>query len=135
MTDAVLVNDSARPEEEFTVLGSAKKGLRPLGGTRSIWEASEPLPYTEGSLRILRVSYETEPEPWTYELSFTPYGASDMPPPCDVIGDLQLERALRPGIGLPEHNLRESVKRARHGAVVMHHVRMTDDLMRALFRT
>jgi hypothetical protein len=89
----------------------------------------------EGSLRISRISRQTEPEPWTYEISFAPYDASDISPACDVFGELQLERALRPGLGLPEQRLHESVLKARRGSVIMHHVRLTDDVVRALFTT
>jgi hypothetical protein len=82
----------------------------------------------EGSLRILRLSPETEPEPWTYEISFTPYAASSIPPACDVVGDDQLERALRYGLGLREPHLDRSVQKARHDNVVIHHVHLTDEL-------
>jgi hypothetical protein len=87
----------------------------------------------EGSLRISRISRQTEPEPWTYEISFAPYDVSDIPPACDVFGELQLERALRSGLGMTEGRLRESLQKARQGSVVMHHVRLTDELLRAIF--
>jgi hypothetical protein len=82
----------------------------------------------EGSLRILRLSHETEPEPWTYEISFAPYAASSIPPACDVVGDDQLERALHYGLGLREPYLDSSVQKARHDNVVIHHVHLTDEL-------
>ena len=84
--------------------------------------------HIEGSLRILRVSRETEPEPWTYEISFAPYAASSIPPACDVVGDDQLERALHYGLGLSEPSLDRSVQKARHNNVVIHHVQLTDEL-------
>ena len=43
--------------------------------------------HTEGSVRILRRSQATEPEPWQYEISFAPYAAACFPPACDVVGD------------------------------------------------
>jgi hypothetical protein len=82
----------------------------------------------EGSLRILRLSHETEPEPWTYEISFAPYAASSIPPACDVIGDDQLERALHYGLGLTDSYLDRSVQKARYDNLVIHHVRLTDEL-------
>ena len=42
------------------------------GGTCAVMD------HIEGSLRILRLSHETEPEPWTYEISFAPYAAASM---------------------------------------------------------
>jgi rhodanese-related sulfurtransferase len=84
--------------------------------------------HIEGSLRILRLSQETEPEPWTYEISFVPYAASSIPPACDVVGDNQLERALLYGLGLRAPHLDSSVQKARHDNVVIHHVHLTDDL-------
>ena len=92
------------------------------GGTRAAMD------HIEGSLRILRLSHETEPEPWTYEISFAPYAASSIPPACDVVGDDQLERALRYGLGLRELTLESSVQKARHDNVVIHHVHLTDEL-------
>jgi hypothetical protein len=84
--------------------------------------------HIEGSLRILRLSHETEPEPWTYEISFAPYAAATIPPACDVVGDDQLERALHYGLGLREQNLDRSIRKARHDNVVIHHVHLTDEL-------
>jgi hypothetical protein len=84
--------------------------------------------YTEGSVRISRSSLATEPEPWKYEISFTPYAASGYPPACDVVGDEQLKRALCFALGLSEPNLGDSVRTARHVAVVIHHVALTDRL-------
>jgi hypothetical protein len=69
--------------------------------------------HIEGSLRVHRLSHETEPEPWTYEISFAPYAASSILPACDVVGDDQLERALRYGLGLREPHLDSSVQKAR----------------------
>ena len=82
----------------------------------------------QGSLRILRLSHETEPEPWTYEISFAPYAASRIPPACDVVGDDQLERALHYGLGLRDSHLDRSVQKARHDNLVIHHVHLTDEL-------
>ena len=84
--------------------------------------------HIEGSLRILRRSHETEPEPWRYEISFAPYAASRIPPACDVVGDDQLERALHYGLGLSEPQLDSSLQKARHDNVVIHHVHLTDEL-------
>jgi hypothetical protein len=84
--------------------------------------------HIEGSLRILRLSHQTEPEPWTYEISFVPYATSSIPPACDVVGDDQLERALLYGLGLRELHLGSSVQKARHHNVVIHHVHLTDEL-------
>jgi len=84
--------------------------------------------HIEGSLRILRLSHETEPEPWRYEISFAPYVASSFPPARDVVGDDQLERALRYGLGLRALSLESSVQKARHDNVVIHHVHLTDEL-------
>jgi len=84
--------------------------------------------HIEGSLRVVRLSHETEPEPWTYEISFAPYAASSIPPACDVVGDDQLERALRYGLGLREPHLDSSVQKARHDNMVIHHVYLTDEL-------
>jgi hypothetical protein len=84
--------------------------------------------YTEGSVRISRRSPSTEPEPWQYEISFAPYAASSFPPARDVVGDEQLTRALRFGLGLSEPGAADSVRTARHVAVVIHHVRLTDAL-------
>src|SRR5882724_4038020 len=93
------------------------------GGTCAVMD------HIEGSLRILRLSHETEPEPWTYEISFAPYAASSFPPACDVVGDEQLKRALRFGLGLSEPGVANSVRTAREiTAVVIHHVRLTDAL-------
>ena len=50
--------------------------------------------HIEGSLRILRLSHETEPEPWRYEISFAPYVASSCPPACDVYAHV-LSGAIR----------------------------------------
>jgi hypothetical protein len=86
----------------------------------------------EGSLRVLRISRETEPEPWTYEISFAPYNASNIPPACDVRGDAQLGRALRYGLGLNDARLDDSVLKARQDSLVVHHVLLTDAL-RTLF--
>ena len=82
----------------------------------------------EGSVRVLRLSRESEPEPWTYEISFAPYAASSIPLACDVVGDDQLERAFRYGLGLREPHLADSVQKARHDNVVIHHVHLTDAL-------
>ena len=76
--------------------------------------------HTEGSLRILRFSPEAEPEPWTYEISFTPYATSEFPPASYVVGDDQLGRALRYGLGLRGPGLESSVGKARHDNVVIH---------------
>jgi len=84
--------------------------------------------HTDGSLRILRLSGDTEPEPWRYEISITPYAAATIPPACDVVGDDQLGRALRYGLGLREPDLGSSVEKARHDSVVIHHVQLTDEL-------
>ena len=85
--------------------------------------------YTEGSLRISRRSPATEPEPWKYEISFAPYAAAGFPPARNVIGDEQLTRALRFGLGLSEPGVANSVRTAREiAAVVIHHVRLTDAL-------
>ena len=84
--------------------------------------------HIEGSLRVVRLSHETEPEPWTYEISFAPYAAYSIPPACDVVGDDQLERALRYGLGLREPHLDSSVQKARHDNMVIHHVYLTDEL-------
>src|SRR6185295_7646909 len=97
-------------------------GDRTHGGTRAVMD------HIEGSLRILRLSHETEPEPWTYEISFAPYAASSIPPACDVLGDDQLERALHYGLGLREPSLDSSVQKARRNNVVIHHVQLTDEL-------
>src|SRR5713226_6549226 len=75
------------------------------GGTRAVMD------HIEGSLRVVRLSHETEPEPWTYEISFAPYAASSIPPACDVVGDDQLEWALRYGLGLREPHLDRSSRR------------------------
>jgi hypothetical protein len=84
--------------------------------------------HIEGSLRILRLSGETEPEPWRYEISFAPYTAATIPLACDVVGDDQLGRALRYGLGLREPDLDSSVEKARHNSVIIHHVQLTDEL-------
>ena len=84
--------------------------------------------HIEGSLRILRISRDTEVEPWTYEISFAPYGSTVIPPACDVVGDAQLEWALRYGLGLNDAHVDDSVQKARHDSVVVHHVRLTDEL-------
>jgi hypothetical protein len=84
--------------------------------------------HTEGSLRILRLSRDAEPEPWTYEISFTPYATSEFPPARYVVGDDQLGRALRYGLGLRGPGLESSVGKARHHNVVIHHVQFTDEL-------
>jgi hypothetical protein len=83
---------------------------------------------TEGYVRICRRSLATEPEPWKYEISFEPYRATSCPSACDVVGDEQLKRALRLGLGLSEPGLADSVRTARHVPVVIHHVRLTDSL-------
>src|SRR5437667_11710530 len=92
------------------------------GGTCAVMD------HIEGSLRILRLSHKTEPEPWTYEISFAPYAASSIPPACDVVGDDQLERALRYGLGLREPHLYSSMQKASHDHRVIHHVYLTDAL-------
>jgi hypothetical protein len=84
--------------------------------------------HIEGSLRILRLSHETEPEPWTYEISFAPYAASRIPPACAVLGDDQLARALHYGLGLREPIVDSSVQKARRDNLVIHHVHLTDEL-------
>jgi len=84
--------------------------------------------HIEGSVRIHRLNQETESEPWTYEISFAPYAASSIPPARDVVGDHQLERALRYGLDLSEPQLVHSVHTARHANVVIHHVPLTDEL-------
>ena len=84
--------------------------------------------HTEGSVRILRRSQATEPEPWQYAISFAPYAAASFPPACDVVGDDQLKRALGFGLGLNEPDLGHSVELAHQGAVVIHHVPLTDEL-------
>ena len=86
----------------------------------------------EGTLRVLRISRDTEPEPWTYELSFEPYTQSDIPRPYDVIGDEQLGQALREGLGLPSAHVDDSVQKARQDHVVVHHVRLTAELRKLL---
>ena len=88
----------------------------------------------EGNLRVLRISRDSEPEPWTYELSFEPYDASDIPPAHDVIGDEELGQFLREGLSLSSAHVDDSVQKARHDHVVVHHVRLTDEL-RVLLRT
>jgi len=88
--------------------------------------------HIEGSVRILRRSEETEPEPWRYEISFAPYAAATIPPARDVVGDDQLGRALRYGLGLRGPDLDSSVEKARHNSVVIHHVHLTDELMTLL---
>jgi|SRR2546425_11347335 len=84
--------------------------------------------HLEGSLRIQRLSRETESEPWRYEISFAPYAAEHIPPACDVVGDGQLERALRYGLDLNEPDIDRSIQKARHDPVVIHHVHLTDAL-------
>jgi hypothetical protein len=98
------------------------------GGKRKTWGYRAVMDHIEGSLRIHRLSHETEPEPWTYEISFVPYATSSIPPACDVVGDDQLERALRYGLGLREPHLDSSVQKARHDNMVIHHVYLTDEL-------
>src|SRR3982074_3525308 len=105
-----------------------------VGNGRHGWGETEGMEvpvrmdHIEGSLRIHRLSHETEPEPWTYEISFAPYAASNIPPACDVVGADQLERALRLGFGLGEPPPDSSVQKARHDNMVIHHVYLTGEL-------
>ena len=82
----------------------------------------------EGSLRINRLSPATEPEPWTYEISFAPYATATFPPARDVVGDAQLARALHYGLGIGDPQLSHSVNTARQATLVIHHVALTDGL-------
>ncbi len=88
------------------------------GGKRNAWGYHAVMDHIEGSLRVVRLSHETEPERWTYEISFAPYAASSIPPACDVVGDDQLERALRYGLGLREPHLDSSVQKAGHDNMI-----------------
>ena len=84
--------------------------------------------YLEGSLRIHRLSPATEPEPWTYKISFSPYANATFSPARDVVGDGQLARALHYGLGIGEPQLAHSVDTARQATLVIHHVALTDGL-------
>jgi hypothetical protein len=119
----VLTEPQALGEAQHHHLTAARDG-----GKRKAWRCPVRMDHIEGSLRIHRLSHETEPEPWTYEISFAPYAASSIPPACDVVGDDQLERALRYGLGLSEPHLDSSVQKARHDNMVIHHVYLTDEL-------
>jgi hypothetical protein len=88
--------------------------------------------YLEGSLRLIRLNLDADPEPWKYRVSFAPYSTADPPPIRDIVGDDQVERILRQAAGLNEDTILDSVRRARGGHVVIHHVQLTDELKSVL---
>jgi hypothetical protein len=88
--------------------------------------------YLEGSLRFIRLSLDTDLEPWKYRVSFVPYATGDRPPIRDIVGDDQVERILRQAAGLNEDTILDSVRRARRGNVVIHQVQLSDELKSVL---
>jgi hypothetical protein len=75
----------------------------------------------EGWILIVRLNEETAPEPWMYAVAFTPYGDDGLDP-RKVIGDDQLARLLRDGMGLPADRIEHTVQQARQGKTTVEHV-------------
>lgn len=87
----------------------------------------------EGAIHITRLSRDSDPRPWTYDIAFAPYsGGSGMLPVRKVEGDEALRQFLRDGVGVLPEFLDGAIERARAGSASIPRVRLTPEQKRAL---
>jgi hypothetical protein len=80
---------------------------------------------TEGTIHVLRLDRPTDPQPWTYDVTFAPSGKGGFLTPRKCVGLPVLEQVLK-DVGIAGHRRDAALEEVREGRAVEHSAREAD---------
>ena len=88
---------------------------------------------TVGTIHVLRLDRPTDPQPWTYDVTFAPSGKGGFLTPRKCVGLPALEQVLK-DVGIAGHLRDVALEEVRKdGRSSIPHVRLTENQRRELW--